>query len=271
MIQNFDCLVDGCVDAEGNSWLLQSASMQSAVLQAELDGVWQKNDLADSSQLNLKLTSNDLAGLFEDLGYQAAIHSNQVGVTGQFSWPDEPLNLSMANLQGNLNLQIDDGQLVDVEPGAAGRIFGLMSFAAIPRRLALDFSDLFGKGFDFRTISGDFSFANGIARTSNLVMQGDSALIEVTGPINLVERSYDQIVKVTPKVSSTLPLAGAVAGGPVGLGVGTAILLFDKLAGDIFDRELVNLISYSYQLSGPWENPRLKVLTPDNEQRPITP
>jgi len=249
---------------QGNSWLLQSASMQSAVLQAELDGVWQKNELADSSQLNLKLTSNDLAGLFEDLGYQAAIHSNQVEVTGQFSWPDEPLNLSMANLQGNLNLQIDDGQLVDVEPGAAGRIFGLMSFAAIPRRLALDFSDFFGKGFSFREISGDFQFANGQAVTDNLNMRGDSASIDVTGPINIVDRTYHQTVVVTPNVSSTLPLAGAVAGGPVGLGVGTAIYLVDRIAGRLFDRDLVDMISYRYRLTGPWDDPDLSLKTPEN-------
>jgi uncharacterized protein YhdP len=57
-----------------------------------------------------------------------------------------------------------------------------------------------------------------------------------------------------------------VAGGPVGLGVGTAILLFDKIAGQVFDREIVDLISYSYQLTGPWTNPRLNVLGPESEQ-----
>jgi uncharacterized protein YhdP len=170
----------------------------------------------------------------------------------------------MANLQGNLNLQIDDGQLVDVEPGAAGRIFGLMSFAAIPRRLALDFSDFFGKGFSFREISGDFQFANGQAVTDNLNMRGDSASIDVTGPINIVDRTYHQTVVVTPNVSSTLPLAGAVAGGPVGLGVGTAIYLVDRIAGRLFDRDLVDMISYRYRLTGPWDDPDLSLKTPEN-------
>jgi len=142
----------------------------------------------------------------------------------------------------------------------------LLSIAAIPRRLALDFSDLFGKGFDFSGINGQFQFSNGIARTDNLTMQGDSALIEVSGPTDMVAKTYDQIVKITPKVSSALPLAGAVAGGPVGLGVGTAILLFDKIAGQVFDREIVDLISYSYKLTGPWNNPRLNVVGPEPEQ-----
>ena len=96
-------------------------------------------------------------------------------------------------------------------------------------------------------------------------MRADSALIEVSGPINLVEESYNQVVKVTPSVSSTLPLAGAVAGGPVGLGVGTAIFLADRIAGRLFNREIVNLISYRYRLTGPWRAPEM-TLTRTSEQ-----
>jgi uncharacterized protein YhdP len=254
-----------------DSWVLESASLTSPVLQASINGRWNRTASSDDSRFEIVASSEDLKALLAYYGYQEVIEASPVQLNSTLNWSGTPGDFSLAAMQGELALSVGRGSLIEVEPGAAGRIFGLLSIAAIPRRLALDFSDLFGKGFDFRAISGDFSFANGIARTQNLVMQGDAALIEVKGPINLIERSYDQTVKVTPKVSSTLPLAGAVAGGPVGLGVGTAILLVDKLAGDIFDRELVNLISYSYKLSGPWENPRLKVLTPDNEQRPINP
>ena len=65
-----------------------------------------------------------------------------------------------------------------------------------------------------------------------------------------------------PNVSSTLPLAGAVAAGPVGLGVGTAILLADKLAGRLFDKDIVNLISYDYLLTGSWQEPDLQMIKP---------
>ncbi len=94
-------------------------------------------------------------------------------------------------------------------------------------------------------------------------MLGDSANIEVSGPINIVDRTYHQTVLVTPNVSSTLPLAGAVAGGPVGLGVGTAIYLADRLAGRLFDRDLVDMISYRYRLTGPWDEPDLSLKDPE--------
>lgn len=247
------------------TWQVESASLTSPVLQASLTGSWLQSATNNRSEFEVVASSDDLKALLAYYGYQAVIEARQVQLNSQLSWPGDPTAFSLASMQGELDLSVGRGSLIEVEPGAAGRIFGLLSIAAIPRRLSLDFSDLFGKGFDFSAINGQFQFSNGIARTNNLTMQGDSALIEVAGPIDMVAKTYDQTVKITPKVSSTLPLAGAVAGGPVGLGVGTAILLFDKIAGQVFDREIVDLISYSYQLTGPWNDPRLNVLGPKPE------
>lgn len=249
-----------------DSWKVESASLTSPVLQASLTGSWTQSTAGNRSEFAINASSDDLRALLAYYGYQEVIEARQVQLNTQLSWPGDPTAFSLARMQGDMTLSVGRGSLIEVEPGAAGRIFGLLSIAAIPRRLALDFSDLFGKGFDFSAINGQFQFSNGIARTDNLTMQGDSALIEVSGPIDMVAKTYDQTVKITPKVSSALPLAGAVAGGPVGLGVGTAILLFDKIAGQVFDREIVDLISYSYQLTGPWNNPRLNVVGPEPEQ-----
>ena len=92
------------------------------------------------------------------------------------------------------------------------------------------------------------------------MLVGPSAKVEISGKTDLVEEQYDQTVKITPNVSSTLPLAGAVAGGPVGLGVGAAILLVDKISGSLFGKNIVNLISYKYALTGAWNDPEFKVL-----------
>ena len=242
-------------------WQLVSASLQSPTLQANASGDWRRTDAGDNTQLTLQLNSDDLANLLADLGYQPAISAKRVKVDGNFTWPDAPLNFDRRDLLGQMQLDVGSGQLKDVEPGAAGRIFGLLSFTAIPRRLSLDFSDLFGSGFSFKSISGRFDFADGLASTNNLQMRGDSALVTVTGPINLVERTYNQTVQITPNVASTLPLAGAVAGGPIGLGVGTAIFIADKLASNLFDKELVDIITYRYQLTGPWDAPEMKLQT----------
>ncbi len=246
-----------------DAWIIEQGTLASEYFSANVtDGVWQKQSTGDSSHFSLQSKSDDLAGLLKSLGYIQAVDATGIEIGLDFTWPDDPLSVSVETIQGQLNINVGKGKLTEIEPGAAGRIFGLLSVAAIPRRLSLDFSDLFGKGFNFDSISGDFKLANGLATTDNMVMKAESALIEMTGPIDVANKSYNQQVKVTPNVSSTLPLAGAMAGGPVGLGVGAAILLFDKLADNLFDKNIVNLISYKYDLTGPWNDPQLTVVKP---------
>ncbi|MAX53301.1 MULTISPECIES: YhdP family protein [unclassified Methylophaga] len=249
-------------EASPNQWRMKNAELSSKVMRASATGDWLQTESDDTSHFIVNVESDDLRALLAHLNYQEVIAARQVKIDADLNWNADPMSFTRQQLNGQLDLSVGRGSLLEVEPGAAGRIFGLLSIAAIPRRLSLDFSDLFGGGFDFSSIKGDFQFNNGIASTKDLTMQGDSAVIEMKGPIDLVNQTYNQVVKITPKVSSTLPIAGAVAGGPVGLGVGTAILLFDKIAGSVLDRDVINLISYSYQLTGPWNDPKLNVVNP---------
>ncbi|MBE0438826.1 MAG: TIGR02099 family protein [Gammaproteobacteria bacterium] len=246
-----------------DAWIIEQGTLASEYFSANVTkGVWQKLATGDSSHISLQSKSDNLAGLLKSLGYIQAVDATGIEIGLDFTWPDQPLSVSTERIQGQINIKVGKGTLTEIESGAAGRIFGLLSVAAIPRRLSLDFSDLFGKGFSFDSIAGDFNLANGLATTDNMTMKAESALIEMTGPIDIVNKSYNQHVKVTPNVSSTLPLAGAMAGGPIGLGVGAAILLFDKLADNLFDKNIVNLISYKYDLTGPWNDPQLNVVKP---------
>jgi len=242
------------------SWVINAALLKSTTINASIKGEWQLLPTGSVSNFQLDASSVDVQGLFADLGYQQVLDADNIDIDMELTWQDSPLGFSLAESTGQFHIDMGQGRLLDIEPGAAGRIFGLLSVATIPRRLALDFTDLFGKGFSFDDISGNFSLQNGIAYTDDLIMKGQPAMIKVTGDVNLVNKTYDQKIKIIPNVSSTLPVAGAVAGGPIGLGVGTAILIFDKLAGELFDKQIVNLISYSYRLSGPWDEPELNTI-----------
>lgn len=246
-----------------DAWLLDEGSLISNEFTASIPlGEWRQTASGDQTHFKVQANSDDLAGLLASFDYQQAIDAEDVSLLADLSWPDNPLAVSAGILNGTLKVSLGKGKLKDVEPGAAGRIFGLMSIAALPRRLALDFSDLFSNGFYFGSIKGTFKFSNGQAVTNDFVLKGSSATIEMAGPVDLINQKYNQTVTITPNVSSTLPLAGAVAGGPIGLGVGTAILLVDKLAGALFDRNIVNLISYNYYLTGPWDSPDLTITKP---------
>ena len=248
---------------DDNKWVIDSASIRSEVYSGVVtQGVWQQSASGDKTGLAIRVDSHDFASLLEKFDYQPLVEAEKSKLVMSFAWPGDPLAFSQQTAKGALSFKLEKGKLKDIEPGAAGRVFGLLSVAAIPRRLALDFNELFGKGLNFSSIKGSFDIVNGIATTPDLTLKSESANIVVTGPIDLANKQYNQTVNVRPNISSTLPLAGAVAGGPIGLGVGTAILLADKLAGKLFDKQIVNLISYNYKLTGPWQEPDLKVVRP---------
>ncbi|MBE9532728.1 MAG: DUF3971 domain-containing protein, partial [Proteobacteria bacterium] len=251
------------------AWRVDSASLQSDIFTATTNvpnisqkSEWKQTETGDISTLQLQAKSNNISQLLANFDYQEVIEAEEATFTISLSWADNPLALFSHPLQGRLTVDVGEGALIEVEPGAAGRIFGLLSVAAIPQRLSLDFSDLFGEGFSFDSIKGTFDLANGLATTNDFELKGAPATVEMRGPIDLANKRYNQKVTIRPNVSSALPLAGAVAAGPVGLAAGAAILLFDKVAGTIFDTEIVNIISYSYNLTGPWDEPEMTVARP---------
>lgn len=251
-----------------SSWTVDLATLNSDVFIAFVPvGEWKQNASGDQSHFQVELTIHEVDAFLANFGYQEAIDADDAEYLIDLSWPDKPFAPSYATLKGAAMIEIGEGNIQEVEPGAAGRILGLISVTTIPRRLSLDFSDLFSKGFSFSSIKGNFNIAEGKAVTDDLVMKGTTATIEVTGTADLVNQQYDQQVKVRPNIASTLPIAGAVAGGPIGLGIGTAVLLVDKLAGKLFDKGLDKLISYDYQMTGPWDDPDLNALKPEPQEK----
>jgi len=159
------------------------------------------------------------------------------------------MQFSFEKLNGNLSLDIRDGQLLDVSPGA-GRVFGLLSLQTLPRRLTLDFSDVFKKGFSFDRIKGSFLMEAGNAYTTNLYLDGPAARIDISGRTGFAVKDYDQLVTVTPHLTASLSLAGALVGGPVAGGVLYAI---DKLFKSTIDK----ITEVQYTITGSWDEPKI--------------
>jgi uncharacterized protein YhdP len=179
----------------------------------------------------------------------------------QLNWPGSPADFVLAKTKGSISFEIKDGRLLEVEPGA-GRILGLLSFQALPRRLTLDFSDLFQKGFSFDSLAGSFTIEKGNAHTDNLTMDGPAARIAARGRVGLAAEDYDQRVTVIPSVSAGLPVAGALAGG---VGAGAVMFLVEKLIKPGIDK----ITKVDYRVTGPWTNPTVTRITAgeDNQSK----
>ena len=146
-----------------------------------------------------------------------------------------------------------DGRLLEVEPGA-GRVFGLLSIAELPRRLSLDFRDFFSKGFAFNEISGGIRFDSGVARSDHLRIDGPAAEIAIRGTADLRNETFNQTIEVLPKAGNLLTAVGAIAGGPVGAAIGAA-------ANAVLQKPLGLITARTYRVTGPWDDPKVEVIS----------
>ena len=197
--------------------------------------------------LKATLTSKDVRTTMARLDYNPGIDGGNMGILLDVSWSGGPGDDYLATLDGEVQARFGTGQLYEVDPGA-GRMFGLMSIAALPRRLSLDFRDVFDKGFGFDKIGGTFRIDDGEAMTCNLSLQGPAADIGIVGRTNLVEGSYEQSAIVSANFGNTLPIVGAVVAGPQ---AAAAMFLFSQ----IFKKPLQEVGQVYYGINGPWDEP----------------
>jgi uncharacterized protein (TIGR02099 family) len=217
-------------------------------------GSWVQSGSRSTTQLDGSITATSLSTWLAQLGVDA---HNLVATKGQakfnLQWRAAPSDLSLKTLNGGVNITLGPGRIVDVgdTSGAKmdlGKMLSIFSLQTIPRRLSLDFSDVFQKGYSFDSFKGDFNFVNGNAVTKNTRFDGPVARVEINGAIGLAAKTYDFTLSVTPYVTSSIPVAAAIISGPV---AGIAALAVNK----IISSQVAKVTTYYYAVGGSWSNP----------------
>jgi uncharacterized protein (TIGR02099 family) len=222
----------------------------SDMLDVRANGDWREQDGEAFSQFELTINNGRLEKLLKAFDYREEVSGGDMSGWLRASWRGTPWEFRPDQVEGKLYLLITDGQLLNVKPGA-GRVFGLVSLHTLQRRLSLDFSDLVKKGFAFDRIEGHFALDDGDAYTNDLFIEGPAARIDISGRIGLAGKDYDEVISVAPHLSSSLPLAGAIAGGPA---VGAALLVAQRLLGKQLE-QATRLGYKQYTVTGPWSDP----------------
>ena len=233
--------------------LVEKFLSNSDLLKLNINGIWQralgKNGTSD---FNIIMTSKDIAKFIKKIGFQAPISEANTLIKMKVQWPGFPSKFEIKNTSGSLEINIGEGEVVDTKPGM-GRVLGLFSLTNLPRRLILDFKDVFSKGLKFEYMKGNFNLKNGDAITDAFVIETSSAQIVVKGKTGLDKQDYDQIVIVTPRVGRILPTIGAITGGAVGAAAGF-------LVQGMFHRGLKNVGRIIYKVTGSWEKPKIELI-----------
>lgn len=238
---------------------LRLVSFESATssFTAQGSGGWFVGDQGDTTRFAVSLSSTNVGEMLRQLGFAPFVEAESAEVTASVHWPGPPSGAWLDHIAGDLALRAVRGSLVDVEPGTAGRAAGLLSISALPRRLALDFRDVFNRGLVFDEITADFAIVDGNAYTDNLKLTGPVAEVGIIGRTGLRDRDYRQQAVVTAEPGKVLPTVGALLGGPQ---VAAALLIFTR----IFKKPLGGIGRASYCVTGSWSEPKVERLT--NEQ-----
>ena len=199
--------------------------------------------------MDFRLDVNDSGELLKRFGTPGAIRRGKGQIAGQVAWRGSPLALDYPSLGGNFNVNMESGQFLKAEPGLA-KLLGVLSLQALPRRLALDFRDVFSEGFAFDFIRGDVRITDGVAFTNNLQMKGVNAAVLMEGRADIARETQDLTVVVVPEINAgTASLVAAVINPAIGLGT--------FLAQAVLRRPLIEAATQQFQIDGPWADPRV--------------
>jgi uncharacterized protein (TIGR02099 family) len=231
---------------------------RSPNLDMKASGEWTGGAKSSRSRLTIELPAHNMGQMMAALGFPGLIDGGAARATIDASWAGPPSAFALSRLDGSLDIDVAEGRIPEVEPGA-GRIFGLLSLTEIPRRLTLDFSDFFKSGLSFNSIKGKFRLADGDAYTDGLTINSPAADIVVTGRTGLRAKDYDQQMTVSPHAGVTLPIVGAIAGGPVGAAAGLVMQ-------GILHKPLGKVIAMRYQVTGSWEKPKIVAVARESRE-----
>jgi uncharacterized protein YhdP len=231
--------------------VVQMMNLSAPNLTFRATGEWTNTGTHLKGEAQSSRTSNVLNNLGFDVHNFVA---SKGSLNFDASWQGSPFAFALANLNGQATIDIGEGRIVELSESTnakmdLGRMLSLFSLQTIPRRLNLDFSDIFQKGYSFDVFKGDITFLNGDANTKDTYFDGPVARVAIGGRIGLAKKDYNLVLTVTPHVTSSIPVAATIlTGQPV---IGIAAWAIEKVVSPT----VTKATSYRYTVTGPWNNP----------------
>ena len=199
--------------------------------------------------MNFRLDIANAGEVLNRFGMSGVVRKGSGRMDGQVAWLGSPITLDYPSLSGNFNVNIETGQFLKADPGLA-KLLGVLSLQSLPRRLALDFRDVFSEGFAFDFVRGDVTIGQGIARTNNLQMKGVNAAVLMEGQADIERETQAIKVVVIPEINAGSASLLATAINPL-------VGLTTFLAQMILRRPLIEAATQEFFIDGTWVDPRV--------------
>lgn len=195
------------------------------------------------------LSIKDIEQEVEKFGFASLIKDSGANSHFGLNWQGGPHEFSLAKLNGDVGVELDDGYLVDVSDSGV-RILSILSLQSLVRKLTLDFRDIFSDGMFYSSIKGDMHIRDGIFYTDNTRMNGAAGDLTIKGNTELTKGLLDYRMSYKPNLTSSLPVLAWIATlNPVTFLAGVAI-------DEVFTSKVVS--EFNFELTGTVNEPDLK-------------
>ena len=199
--------------------------------------------------MNFRLDIRDSGELLARFGMPDVVRRGKGRMEGQVAWIGAPINPDYHTMTGQLNVNMEAGQFLKADPGLT-KLLGVLSLQSLPRRLTLDFRDVFSEGFAFDFVRGDVRIERGVALTNNLQMKGVNAAVLMEGQADIAHETQDLHVVVVPEINAMTASLVATAINPV-VGLGSFL-------AQVFLRgPLAAAATQEFRIEGTWADPRI--------------
>ncbi|MDB5851242.1 MAG: hypothetical protein JWP29_4994, partial [Rhodoferax sp.] len=213
--------------------------------------------------MNFKMDIQDAGGLLGRFDMKDVFRRGKGHMEGQIAWVGSPLSLDYPTLAGQINVNVENGQFLKADPGIA-KLLGVLSLQTLPRRLTLDFRDVFSEGFAFDFIRGDVHIDQGLATTNNLQMKGVNAAVLMDGRADIARETQDLRVVVIPEINAgTASLVATVINPAIGLGTFLAQMFLRK--------PLMEAATQEFHIDGAWADPKITKIARKSILSPLLP
>jgi len=246
----------------GGSWQAK-LDVKNEAAKLSGDGRWRPGRGASETALAFKLDVHNAEKLLDRLGLPDAVRRGEGELEGELRWTGSPFAFDLPSLAGRIKTDFGKGQFKKLEPGV-GRLLGVLSLQSLPRRITLDFRDIFSEGFAFDSIAGEAQIARGVMTTDELRIRGPSAQVMLSGQADLVAETQNLKVRVQPAIGESLAV-GAMIANPV---AGAVAWAAQKVLKDPLDQ----IFAFEYAVTGGWSDPQVeRLVRKPPEQTPIVP
>lgn len=249
------------------NWMIEQLFAKNKFGEIAVNGNW---DIPSGNQigktaLKVDLKTSDAGELLTSLGIKENVIDRGRGdISGNLNWQGSPIDFNTLSLNGDLKLEIKNGTILQVDPGAA-KLLGILSLQSLFKFATLNFAGSLGEtvkpGTPFDDITATTTIRRGNVRTNDFEMKSTLARITSRGVVNLNRETQDLRVTIYPRINfGSASLAAFYFVTPI-IGITTMIgqYLFSAGINKAFQTDLL--------IQGDWKNP--EVIPLDQSGKPI--